>query len=46
MKLTPEIAAFPAEAPAGASGAELAAAVADRFGVELHRRTVERARRR
>ena len=47
VKLTPEIAAFLAEALAGApSGAELAAAVADRFGVELHRRTVERARRR
>ena len=45
VKLTPEIAAFLAEAPAGASSAELAAAVADRFGVELHRRTVERARR-
>ena len=28
------------------SGAELAVQVADRFGVVLHRRTVERARRR
>ena len=46
VKMTPEIVAFLAEAPAGASGAELAAAVADRFGVDLHRRTVERARRR
>ena len=45
VKLTPAIVAFLAAAPAGASGAELAAAVADRFGVELHRRTVERARR-
>lgn len=46
VKLTPAIVAFLVAAPTGASGAELAAAVADRFGVELHRRTVERARRR
>jgi hypothetical protein len=32
-------------APPARSGAELAAQVADRFGVVLHRRTVERARR-
>lgn len=46
VKLTTEIVAFLAEAPVGASGAALAGEVADRFGVELHRRTVERARRR
>ena len=45
VKLTPAIVAYLAQAPAGVSGAELTAAVADRFGVELHRRTVERARR-
>jgi len=33
-------------APPAQSGAELAGQVADRFGVVLHRRTVERARRR
>jgi transposase len=46
VKLTPELVAFLQAAPAGASGAQLAAEVADRFGVELHRRTVDRARRR
>ena len=45
VKLSPEILAFCQEAPAGVSGAELAAEVATRFGVGLHRRTVERARR-
>jgi transposase len=46
VKLTPEIVAFLATAPPGVSGAELAAEVSARFGVDLHRRTVERARRR
>jgi transposase len=46
VKLTAEIVAFLTAAPAQASGAELAAEVAARFGVTLHRRTVERARRR
>jgi transposase len=46
VKLTAEIAAFLATAPEHLSGVELAADVADRFGVVLHRRTVERARRR
>jgi transposase len=46
VKLTPEIVGFLAAAPAGLSGAELAAQVSARFGVELHRRTVERVRRR
>jgi transposase len=46
VKLTAEISEFLAAAPEHLSGAELAAEVANRFGVELHRRTVERARRR
>jgi transposase len=46
VKLTGEIEAFLAAAPGGLSGAELAEQVAARFGVTLHRRTVERARRR
>ena len=45
LKLTPEIVAFLERADAAASGADLAAEVARRFGVNLHRRTVERARR-
>ena len=44
-KLTGEIATFLREAPPGRSGAELAGEVEVRFGVSLHRRTVERARR-
>jgi transposase len=46
VKLSAQILAFCREAPAGVSGAELAAEVAARFGVGLHRRTIERARRR
>lgn len=46
LKLTPAIVEFLAAAPANASGADLAAEVARLFGVDLHRRTVERARRR
>ena len=46
VKLTAEIEAFLAAAPGGLSGAELAGQVAARFGVTLHRRTVERARQR
>jgi transposase len=46
VKLTPEIGAFLAAAPPQVSGADLVAEVAARFGVVLHRRTVERARRR
>jgi len=45
VKLRPEIAEFIRSAPA-ASGAVLAAQVAERFGVSLHRRTVERVRGR
>ena len=45
VKLTAEIMEFLQTAPPTRSGAELAGQVADRFGVVLHRRTVERARR-
>jgi transposase len=46
LKLTEEIVGYLVAAPAGVSGAELARDVERRFGVALHRRTVERARRR
>ena len=46
VKLTAPIVEFLQSAPPARSGAELAAEVTDRFGVDLHRRTVERARRR
>ncbi len=45
VKLAPEIVEF-IRADATGSGAQIAAQVADRFGVRLHRRTVERARGR
>jgi transposase len=44
-KVTGEIAAFLRDAPMQRSGAELARDVEARFGVSLHRRTAERARR-
>ncbi len=44
VKLRPEIAEFIRDA--GAGPGELAEQVADRFGVRLHRRTIERARAR
>jgi len=44
-KVTGEIAAFLRDAPVQRSGAELARDVEVRFGVSLHRRTAERARR-
>ncbi len=44
-KVTDEIASFLRDAPAQQSGAELARQVEARFGVPLHRRTAERARR-
>jgi transposase len=44
-KVTGEIAVFLRDAPAERSGAELAREVEARFGVSLHRRTAERARR-
>ena len=46
VKLTEEIVAFLNQAPARASGAQLAEQVEARFGVQLHPRTVERVRRR
>jgi transposase len=46
LKLTPEVAAFIATADPSLSGATLAGLVRERFGVALHRRTVERARQR
>ncbi len=45
LRLTDEIVAFLRAAPAQSSGAALALEVERRFGVSLHRRTVERARR-
>ncbi|MGH2874544.1 MAG: helix-turn-helix domain-containing protein [Solirubrobacteraceae bacterium] len=45
LRLTDEIVAFLRAAPAESSGAALALEVEQRFGVSLHRRTVERARR-
>lgn len=44
VKLRPEIVAFVRESAAGAG--ELVEQVADRYGVRLHRRTIERARLR
>jgi transposase len=46
VKVSAEIAAFLRDAPTERSGAELAREVEARFGVSLHRRTAERARRR
>jgi len=46
LKISPEIAAFILEADPVLSGADIAALVAAEYGVSLHRRTVERARRR
>lgn len=46
VKLTAQIVSYLDSASPDASGAQLAAEVAQRFGVELHRRTIERARRR
>ncbi len=45
LRLTDEIVAFLQAAPPGTSGAALAREVEQRFGVSLHRRTVERARK-
>jgi transposase len=46
LKLTGEVAAFVLGADGSLSGAEVARQVEARFGVVLHRRTVERARQR
>ena len=45
LKLTPEVIEFVASADPTLSGARLAQEVEARFGVRLHRRTVERSRR-
>jgi transposase len=46
LKLSPEIVAFIAAADPSWSGARLVEAVVRRFRVSLHRRTIERVRRR
>ncbi len=46
LKLTAQVAAFIASADPSLSGAILAELVRERFGVALHRRTIERARQR
>lgn len=46
LKISDDIAEFIDRADPGLSGAALADQVADRFGVRLHRRTIERVRRR
>lgn len=46
LKVTPEILAFLRTASGQSSGAQLAREVEERFGVSLHRRTVERLLRR
>ena len=45
LKLNDEILAYLQQAPRSMSGAALAAEVEARFGVSLHRRTLERAKR-
>jgi len=45
LKVTPEILAFVRAADQELSGAALAAAIEERFGIRLHRRTVDRTRR-
>jgi len=44
IKLSPQILEFIAAADPGRSGADVAGDIVQHFGVELHRRTVERAR--
>ena len=46
LKLTPEIIAYLRRAEPARSGAELADEIERLFRIKLHRRTVERARRR
>jgi hypothetical protein len=45
LKLTAEVMEFVASADPTLSGSQLASEVEARFGVTLHRRTIERARR-
>ena len=46
LKLSPEVVEFLRSAEAATSAADLVRGAEERFGVTLHRRTVERARRR
>jgi transposase len=46
LKINEEIAGFISAADSSLSGAQVARAIEERFGVSLHRRTVERLRRR
>jgi transposase len=46
LKLTPEVVAFINDSAAAMRAEEIAGAVSARYGVELHRRTIERAIRR
>jgi transposase len=46
VKLTDEVVAFLQAAPRETSAPALTAEVAARFGISLHRRTIERVRRR
>lgn len=45
VKLTPAVLQFLSSADPKLSGAQLAAQIEERFGLSLHRRTIERARR-
>jgi transposase len=45
LKLTPEVLKFLGSADPALSGAELVAQIEERFGLSVHRRTIERARR-
>ena len=45
LKLTPEVIEFIADSDQTLSGAQLAVEVEARFGLRLHRRTIERSRR-
>ncbi len=45
LKVTPEVIKFLSSADPGLSGAQVAAQIEAHFGLSLHRRTVERARR-
>ena len=45
LKLTPELLKFLRAAEPALSGAQLVSLIEHRFGVSLHRRTIERARR-
>ena len=46
VKLSPQIIEYLQQAPTTLSGADLAGQVAEQFDVRLHRRTIDRARRR